>query len=444
MTDYTINVDNESSFTNDFPRGNNDELPTLSSNKKKIQFINALKDLSTQYNQKFIRYTETKHDPSDFWLFPFVVIIENVFSLAVGGYFWFMILGFFFVLLMNVLWSLIFNIPGVKEIFNNFDFVSLFSSINFLAALLYVKILESYIVSSSKPLELYRKSTQIIKNISSSFDLAFDYDIKSMQLFLNSEHYSQLSSIDNDKRSMDRKLKQWFKDLVKTENKMTYMLFFMSLYSLRVFLEEDYDFEYETKYGLSKQQLKKLEKLVDVKKTTNFRPNAEDFMEKIIEITERQIYSFNLRVMIKNYPQIPANVLENVNINIRSLRTNIQDSIIFKSIPEQNSHIFIRNFFVFFWIIVILPFIAFDSVSTLLPLFGTIVEFLCVIPLINAWFVGKPFVHSGRYAGPNYFNWRKILYKTIFIDHQLRKQRIEKIKDDINGKIKLKKSEVFA
>ena len=102
--------------------------------KENLTIVNVVKDFDRQYKQRFVRYTESKGHPSDFWVFPFTETVENIYSLAIGGYFWYIFLGFIVILLINVLWSLVFTIPGILVMFEAANFVSLFETLTFLAS----------------------------------------------------------------------------------------------------------------------------------------------------------------------------------------------------------------------------------------------------------------------------------------------------------------------
>lgn len=401
---------------------------------EKIKIITVSKDFNKQYKQRFVRYTEHKSHPSDFWTFPLTEIIENIFSLAVGGYFWYMILGFIVVLLLNVLWSLVFNIPAVKNIFVNNNFEALFSLITFVASIFYIQILDYYRISSTNPLMLFKESTIYIKEINNSFNMAFNYELKA--LLIHMKNHELLNDYEIFEKKEIKILKEWYKTFVVIEKNVTELMFFMALFSLRVFMNEDYDFDYEIEYGIDRNKIKNLEKIVNRKRMSRkIRPKPEDFMETIIDLYESYITMIPLKINIEKMPVIRPSMMNNIYRNINNLKDNIHKSVLQKAVPEQRNFIFIRNLFVFFWIVVIIPFVAYDSVSTLLPLFGTMVEFSCVVPLINAWFIGKPFVYSGRYAGPDYFSWRKNLYRIINIDRKIREKKISKLKDIINGKV---------
>lgn len=399
--------------------------------KEKLTVINVTKDFDKQYQQRFVRYTENRGHPSDFWIFPFTEVVENIFSLAVGGYFWYIILGFIVILLINVLWSLVFTIPGILVLFEASNFVSLFETLTFLASLFYIQILDYYVSASRNPLALFKESTILIEDINSAFNLAFKYELKAIDYYLESKSGKEASS-----RERNDKLRTWYHNFVKIERNVTDLLFFMSLFSLRVFLDEDYEFEYETEYGITKDKINKLEHIVNQRRTSKIRPRSEEFMKTIIEMFENIIYLMPLRVKFEELPDISSYVMGNINMSINNLKTNVNKSIIQKSLPEQRNFVVIRNLFVFVWLVVIVPFIAYNSVTTLLPLFGTIVEFLFAIPLINAWFVGKPFVYSGRYAGPDYFGWRKSLYKTINLSTKIRHNMLDNMRKYINEIIK--------
>lgn len=399
--------------------------------EENLTVINVAKDFDKQYKQRFVRYTENKGHPSDFWVFPFTETVENIYSLAVGGYFWYIFLGFIVILLINVLWSLVFTIPGVLVMFNQSNFVSLFETLTFLASLFYIQILDYYRSTSRDSLAIFKESTLLIEDIAVAFNIAFKYEVKSIYFYLESKSAREVSI-----KEKNDKLRTWYRGILKTERNVTDLLFFMSLFSLRVFLDEDYEFEYETEYGLDKEKIMKLEQVVNKKRISKMRPRPEDFMKRIIEMFETIVYLMPLRIRFEELPDISPMVMGNINQSINNLKGNVHKAILQKTLPEPRNFVVIRNIFVVFWMLVIVPFIAYNSVTTLLPLFGTLVEFLFAIPLINAWFVGKPFVYSGRYAGPDYFDWRKALYKVINYDKIFRKNALDKMRQMINGIIK--------
>jgi len=168
--------------------------------EENLTVINVAKDFDKQYKQRFVRYTENKGHPSDFWVFPFTETVENIYSLAVGGYFWYIFLGFIVILLINVLWSLVFTIPGILVMFNQSNFVSLFETLTFLASLFYIQILDYYRSTSRDSLAIFKESTLLIEDIAVAFNIAFKYEVKSIYFYLDSKSAREVSTKEkNDK-----------------------------------------------------------------------------------------------------------------------------------------------------------------------------------------------------------------------------------------------------
>ncbi len=237
-----------------------------------------------------------------------------------------------------------------------------------------------------------------------------------------------------DKLSM-KTMKTWYAGFVNIVRKLTDYEFMLAVYTLRVYVPYDYDYECLKTRSVTKEKLDVIYRKASKKKLSEKMLSPEFIIDFLIREIKEIIYLMPIQMTSDDLPKLSIPVQNEIINSIDGLESNIRASAVNKNIPEQSLYIWTRNIFMGFWLLVIIPFIAYNSVERYLPLFGSVVQLMLLIPLINAWYVGKPFVHSGHYSGPNYFKWRRDVYKTIEYDKDEREESIREMKSWINGVI---------
>jgi hypothetical protein len=396
-------------------------------NKHKSNFtiFGSTKDFNYKYYLRWHKYMENPGHPSDVYIYPFTEAIESMLSISVGGYFIVIGLTLIFIILINIMWSLLYTIPGAASFFNQNNFTSLFEVPTFVASLLYVEIWSYYRDISNRPLRIYMENTEWLKRVNASFNYAFRYEMKSIRHFIEG----------NIHKLSPGTLKRWYNDFNGIIRELTNYEFMLAVYTLRVYVPYDYDFEFLKTPSVTKEKLNTLYKNASKKKLNEKMLSPEFIIDYIVKEIKQIIYLMPIQTTIDELPKLSLPVQNEVITSLIGLENNLRDSIINRSIPEQGLYIWTRNVFMIFWILVIIPFIAWNSVEKFLPLFGTVIMLMLAVPLINAWYVGKPFVHSGHYSGPNYFKWRRDVFKTLEYDNEERIQELNNLKSWINGVI---------
>ena len=394
-------------------------------NRSNFNIFASTKDFNLRYHLRWHKYMENPGHPSDVYVYSFTNAIESMLSISVGGYFIVIGLTLIFILLINIMWSLLYTIPGANDFFNKNNFTSLFEVPTFVASLLYVEIWSYYREISYRPLKIYMENTEWLKKVNASFHYAFKYELKNITHFVRN-NITQLSP---------NTLKKWYSDFSNVVKDLTNYEFMLAVYTLRVYVPYDYDFEFLKTPSVSEKKLNELYRNAAKKKLNEKMLSPEFVIDYIIRQIKEMIYLMPIQTTVDDLPKISLPVQNEVISSIAGLETNLRESIISRSIPEQGLYIWTRNVFMIFWITVIIPFIAWNSVEEFLPLFGTIIMLMLSIPLINAWYVGKPFVHSGHYSGPNYFKWRRDIFKTLEYDSKERNDELHEIKRWINSVI---------
>jgi hypothetical protein len=396
-------------------------------NKHRSNFtiFGSTKDFNYKYYMRWHKYMENPGHPSDMYVYSFTEAVESMLSISVGGYFIIIGLTLIFIILINIMWSLLYTIPGAKSFFDQNNFTSLFEVPTFVASLLYVEIWSYYRDISNRPLRIYMENTEWLKRVNASFNYAFKYEIESIKHFVR----------NNIGKMSTGTLKKWYSEFSTAVDMLTYYEFMLAVYTLRVYVPYDYDFEFLKTPYITKEKLNALYREVSKKKISEKMLSPEFVIDYIVKKIKEIIYLMPIQTTEDELPKLSISVQNEVISSINGLETNLRDSIINRSIPEQGLYIWTRNVFMVFWILVIIPFIAWNSVEEFLPLFGTIIMLMLAIPLINAWYVGKPFVHSGHYSGPNYFKWRRDVFKILEDDNRERLETLEQLKKQMNSAI---------
>jgi hypothetical protein len=390
--------------------------------RSNISIFASNKNYDYRYYLRFHKYIENPGHPSDVYVYSFTPFVEGILSISVGGYFTYIGIAFIVVILMNILWSLLFTIKGADAFFNQNNFTSLFEVPVFVASLLYVEIWSFYRDVSVRPLKIYLETIEWIKKINDSFHYAFLYEMMSVKNFAK----NNINSMSTET------LAAWYKQFSDTVKTLTDYEFALAVYTLRVHVPYDYDFEYLKTPSLSKEKLEKLYNEANKRKINEKMLTPEFIISFVTRKIKEIIFLMPVQRTSEKLPKLSLAVQNEVMASLTGLERNIIDSAVNKSIPEQSLYTWTRNGFMLFWIMVIIPFIAWNSVQGFLPLFGTIIQMMLLFPLINAWYVGKPFVHSSHYSGPNYFKWRRDVYKILEIDKKEREEKLKEIRDWMN------------
>lgn len=392
-------------------------------NKSNFSIFASTKDYNLKYYLRWHKYMENFGHPSDVYTYSFTQSVESMLSISVGGYFIVIGLTLIFIILVNIMWSLLYTVPGAKSFFDQNNFTSLFEVPTFVASLLYVEIWSYYRDISNRPLKIYMENVEWLKRVNASFNYAFKYELESIRHFVK----------NNINKLSPGTMRKWYTDFTNTVNEITNYEFMLAVYTLRVYVPYDYDFEFLKTPSVTKEKLNALYRSASKKKLNEKMLSPEFVIDYIVKQIKMMIYLMPIQTTEDDLPKLSLSVQNEVISSIAGLEANLRDSIINRSIPEQGLYIWTRNVFLIFWILVIIPFIAWNSVQAFLPLFGTIIMLMLAIPLINAWYVGKPFVHSGHYSGPNYFKWRRDVFKMFEYDSLERREALSDVKNWING-----------
>lgn len=386
-----------------------------------------LQEYDKRYYQRFKVYTEWTSHPSDRWVFPFTHFVETIMTLGVSQYYFWVVTSSFLVVFVNILWSLIFTIPQFHESFvnNSINYYNLFSLLTFLASFFYYEIFNYNKESSFNTLRLYRKSMHIIQWINSAYEIAFDHLMKEYTFRSN-------DIITIEKKFPKKDLIYWYNTNVRNIQKMYIYLIILNIYSLRIYLKKDVQYDYE-QIGFSKDELLKVLIKYQKSKKTKYDYSSDQIFLYILKEIEKTAQFFPIISTARDIQNFKIVTLNNILTNINLLKANFLESSTVRHVPLPNIYIVTRNVFVFFWIYVIIPFIAYYSATTLLFVFGSLLMIILQIPLINIFFISKPFTSSSDYAGPNFYKWRKKVFFEISSSFKKIEKMILKLRNDIEN-----------
>ena len=394
-----------------------------------LKFLNEeSKKIIQEYNRKFYQrfqvYSEWNSHPSDRWVYGFTKIIENVFSIATGGYFLIVGVASFLVIIVNILWSLIFTISQVNASFGIVNYLNLFGLLTFVASFFYYDIFNYNKETSFNTLKLYHKACLDIRWIKDSYEIGFDY-------LMREYCFQEDCQIDLKELGVTKKaLAIWFNENVKNVEMMFKLLIILNLYALRIYILNDFHNDYED-FSVSRREL--IEFLLKFQKTKKIphHYSADDIMYYVLKEIQKIIQFFPITSRLSGKITFNMHNMAEMMNQINILKTNLAESSTARHVPLPSFYVITRNGFVFFWMFFIIPFIAYFSASTLLFLFGSIVMVALLIPLVNVWFISKPFIYVSHYAGPNYFKWRKKGYREIYNTFSIIESQLESLRNKI-------------
>ena len=388
---------------------------------KKAQEL--IEDYDKRFYQRFKVYTEWTSHPSDRWVFSFTHFVETVMSLGVSQYYFWIVTSSFLVVFVNILWSLIFTIPQVNDSFNKVNYYDLFGLLTFLASFFYYEIFNYNKEISFNTLRLYRKSMHIISWINSAYEIAFDHLMK--------EYTFRSNDIITLEKKMDKKsLIYWYNTNIQNIKKMYIYLIILNIYSLRIYLSKDVQYDYEY-IGFSKDELLKVLIKYQKSRKTKYDYSADQIFLFTLKEIEKTAQFFPIISTARDIQNFKILTLNNILNNVNLLKTNFLESSTIRHVPLPNIYIVTRNAFVFFWIYVIIPFISYWTAHTLLFVFGSLLMIILQVPLIHILFISKPFTSNVDYAGPNFYKWRKQVYQEIRSSFKKIEKMVLKIRADI-------------
>jgi len=397
-----------------------EDVEKLNEEAKKV-----VQEYDRKWHQRFKVYTEWHNHPSDRWVYMWTNVVESVFSVATGNYFFIIATSSFLVIIVNILWSLVFSITKVKESFSVVDYSVLFGLLTFVSSFFYYDIFNYNKETSFNTLRLYHRATHYVRWINDGYEIAFDYLMKEY-------HFNKSCRSAKIGKMTKNDLVRWYNRNIKKVERMFVYLIILNIYSLRVFIRTDFHNDYED-FGVSRYDLIKVLLEFQKNKKIQYHYNPDQILLHVVKEIEKIVHFFPIVSTIEGthrFTLVPqSNILNQINL----LKQNLLDSSTARHVPTPNFYIITRNGFVFFWIYVLIPFIAYQAASTLLFLFGSIVMIALQIPLINVWFISKPFIYISHYAGPNYFKWRKQNFREINNTFTKISDQLQKLKKCING-----------
>lgn len=377
-----------------------------------LKYLNEeTKKITQEYNRKFYQrfqvYSEWRSHPSDRWVFGFTKMVENVFSVATGGYFLILGVASFLVVIVNILWSLIFTIQQVKASFATVQYISLFGLITFVSSFFYYDIFNYNKETSFNTLKLYHRAVLYIRWMKDAYEIAFDYLMK--EYCFQEECNLSLKQLGITKNT----LVSWFNSNVKNVKMMFKLFIVLNLYALRIYILDDFHNDYED-FSLSRKDLIEFLHAFQKTKKIPHHYSADNVMFFVLKEIEKIVQFFPITSKLTGKATFHTHNMSNIITYINNLKANLADSSTARHVPIPSFYLITRNGFVLFWIFIIIPFIAYQAATTLLFLFGSILMVALLVPLVNVWFISKPFIYVSHYAGPNYFKWRKQNYREIY------------------------------
>jgi hypothetical protein len=351
---------------------------------------------------------------SDRWTYGFSRNVEDIVSAASGGVFLVLFVVLIIYFSVSGLLTLIFSIDGVNQSITSRNFSASFAILGFIIAL----ITRDWMEGSGKKIiggiKLYRKFVASIQQFHNDLHSIFRAQFIDLQKVLN-------SGVDIPERLAT----QWIAlagESIKISASIQQLL---ALYSLRIFLEVDNVLDYEG-YDITEAELAWARRLPkDSYGHDSTSPIA--IVGALLRSLSDTVHGIS-SPFVQPLPTISQTQVMILNTSLDRLNIAAEEIMANKLITEPAIFRRAYMFIIIVFLGLLVPLDIYSSVDVYTPVVAPLVMFLYTLPLILSWYANNTFSQHPNWTGPDFYEWRRNVYNSIFFDEDKEENWLKRAK----------------
>lgn len=353
---------------------------------------------------------------SDRWTFFFTVVVENLFSAIAGGLVWISVVVVFAYFLVSSFWVGIFSISSVEQAITSRNLGEAFAALSFVIAFITSNQITRRIKVITTPIRLYREMVMAIQRLHEDFHAVYRSQVLDFQKKVRLREGQLDEQFVHD-------MKVWLDLVGDTFRSTATVIQLLNLWALRIFLQVDNVLDY-TDFGITELEIHRSIELP--KKSYGMLGNDPiDISIALIRKIKQAIQGASTGLS-DNTPK-PTNAQTNLlqtslnNLEERVVNVRVNHDVRIPTILNTAENVVLAIF-----LVVLIPIVIYSAIDIFTLIICPIVLFLYSMTLIFSWYIGSAFEEEPRWIGPDFFKWRRDLYRSIYYDERRETEWIER------------------